>query len=500
MELVFQEQQMQYLEQLFHETLTQEQTVELVVPDSEADINRVVDSFGTMLVREKTTAPGSASFTGGVKAGVLYVPEGETNPKLMEAYLPITVRKDLESITQECRVQWDCSVKEVDARMLNGRKVLLRVGVSCRVAAFAPSQLCLYDMEQPPKTLCLHRTNVPMTLTLDTGEKMVSINDEINLPEQSEPIDRVLKVLFRMEQGENKIVGNKALFKGTVHLHTLYRGADGSLYPFDGELPFSQYIELSQDWDEQEMQVQLALANAEVEPDGQMECRRLLVAINLVAQCVVLGKRNVCYLSDAYDLEQELDAQWQSTRVLGRLDSQQFRDTLTGTMPVPANRVLDVWAYAQDVMQQRNGEELNLQYGATCNVLYYDETGILQGKIVRLNQTQTITLASSASCKPMCSIESPVSCQGGAQPLLRCQMCLSADSFAQQELRAIVGGSLQPSRWSEERPSLILRRVQPEESLWSIAKSNRTTVQRLMEANELSTDVPPEGQMLLIPM
>lgn len=500
MELVFQEQDLLLMEQQLADGMSQELTAELTASEQEPDVNRVVDSFGTLILRERLLSPGSISLSGGVRAGVLYVPEGETEPRLMEAYLPFNFHREAEAITADSKAIWQCRIKEVDARMLNSRKVLLRVGVSCDVTVYGPKHQPLYDLPQPPEGLCLQRVTVPMVLPLDVGEKAFVINDEVNLPDNAEPIDRVLKTLFRLEQGDSKVVGSKVLFKGTVHLHTLYRSMDGNLCVFDGELPFSQYVELSRDLDEQEAQVRLFLSGAEVEPDGQMECRRLLAALNLVAQTLVSGRQEVSYIEDAYDLTQNLEPQWKTMGLTGRLDSQQLRDTLSGTMLVPANRVLDVWAYPQDVLRQRNGDRVDLQYGVACNVVYYDETGILQGKIVHINQNQAIALAPNAECRPSCRLESAVTCQPGSEPLLRCRMNLQVDSYARQEFRCLSGGKLVPARVEGERPSLILRRVQPEESLWSIAKANRTTVERLMDANALTTENPPEGRMLLIPM
>ncbi len=500
MELVFQEHEMDYLEQLFHETISQEETSELIVPDSFPDVNRVVDSFGTVLVRETAASGGTTTLSGGVKAGVLYMPEGETEPQLLECYLPFTIRKDTESVGPDSRVQWTCRIKEVDARMLNSRKVLVRVGLSCRVVVYGPRTLQLSDLEQPPAGLCLKRTTVPMMVPWDTGEKTFTINDEVNLPDSAEPVDRMLKSLFRTEINETKIIGNKALFKGNIHLHTLYRSMDGNCCRFDGALPFSQYVELGQDWDEQEAQIRLSFSSAEVEPDGQMECRRLLVALNMTAQCTVMGQKEISFVEDGYDLKQTLMPEWQTLRLTGRLDTQELRDTVSGKMPVPANRLLDIWAYPTDVLQQRSGEQMNLQYGAACNVVYYDETGVLQGKIVHINQMQTVQLSPAAFCRPVSTILSEVTCLSGAEPELRCQMSLRVDSFAQQEFRCMSAATLQPPTEQPERPALILRRGQAGESLWSVAKANRTTVESLMEANGLSADTLSEEQLLLIPM
>ncbi len=500
MELVFQEHQMEYLEQLLHETVTQEETAEIIVPDSFPDVNRVVDSFGTLLVREKEVASGSVSLSGGVKAGVLFVPEGSDSPELLEAYLPFTVHKEHDALGQDAHVQCLCRIKEIDARMLNSRKVLIRVSLSCRVIAYGKREVQLFDQEQAEEGVCLKRTTVPMTVALETGEKTFTINDEVDLPDGTPPVDRVLKGLYRVQISEKKMIGNKAVFKGDLIIHTLYLGMDGSCNVYEAALPFSQYVELGRDLDDQEASLWVSFSGAELEPDGQMECHRLLVSLNLLVQCTVTGTQQVTYIEDGYGLTQALEPQWQSVKMTGRLDSQEFSDTLQGALTVPAKSVLDAWGYCDDVMQQRNGERTVLQFGVCCNVLYYDQNDLLQGKMVRTNKTVDMALSSAAFCRPATQITGPIAYTAGSNAEIRCPVVTQAECFAQQEFRGIRGGELQPLPAEEDRPSVVLRLVGPEESLWSVAKSYRTTVNDILQANDLPSEQLNGQQMLLIPM
>ena len=61
MELVFQEKQLDYLGRVLDQTVTQELTAEVIVPDSCADADRVVDAFGTLLVRAEECTAGTVS-------------------------------------------------------------------------------------------------------------------------------------------------------------------------------------------------------------------------------------------------------------------------------------------------------------------------------------------------------------------------------------------------------------------------------------------------------
>ena len=50
-----------------------------------------------------------------------------------------------------------------------------------------------------------------------------------------------------------------------------------------------------------------------------------------------------------------------------------------------------------------------------------------------------------------------------------------------------------------QRPSVVLRMPSPGEELWDIAKAHGTTMEQILQANELEEDTLPAGRMLLIP-
>jgi LysM repeat protein len=49
------------------------------------------------------------------------------------------------------------------------------------------------------------------------------------------------------------------------------------------------------------------------------------------------------------------------------------------------------------------------------------------------------------------------------------------------------------------RPSVVLRRAVPGESLWDLAKSYGTTTEQIRLANQLEDEALPTNRMLLIP-
>ena len=148
MELVFQEKQLDYLGRVLDQTVTQELTDEVIVPDSCADADRVVDAFGTLLVRAEECTAGSASVSGEVQAGILFVTEDGRLERL-ETVIPFSARRGWEGEQSDCRLQCVCRLCSVDARLVHSRKLLVRVGVSCTLTVYAAFTRTLHDFPEP---------------------------------------------------------------------------------------------------------------------------------------------------------------------------------------------------------------------------------------------------------------------------------------------------------------------------------------------------------------
>jgi len=498
MELIFQETPIQYLKQIVNETVHLEQTADIVVSDSMPDIDRVVDAFGTAMIRTAQCSTSGIGVDGIVQAGVLFVGEnGKVQP--IAAQIPFSVRKD---VSQQGTLQCKCTLRSVDARALNSRKLLVRVGISCELKVYAQAEHICYDIAEPAPNLQLKRMELPLNMPLAVGEKSFVLNEELELPADQPAVERLLKCVYRTQLAEQKVEGDKAVFKGALHLHVLYEDENERLVSSQWDVPFSQYAQLGQEQEEAELSTHLSLAGAEIETDMQNQSRRLLVSVNLMAHCTAFGQKKLTVIEDAFCTDAELTPEVTPCRMEGILDRQVLRENLTASSDTPAKSVVDACMYFEEMQLQRMDDKLHLELPVNCNVLYYDEQGLLQGKTLRSGVASQIALAENGGCRIVQIEGGEIFCAAGSSGLeLRAPMALTVECSAEHSLNMLCGGEIgELAKDDGRRPSVILRRTDNEEELWQIAKTYRTSVQTIMEANELQEAQIAAGAMLLIPM
>ena len=117
-------------------TLTQEETLESIVPDACPDILRIIDVCGQTFVAGKQVEEGRVTVSGNVAAVLLYQPDQQSGVCRMEITLPFTCKAEIELLKPADIVHTTARLRFMDARILNPRKVLIRSDILVDVMAF----------------------------------------------------------------------------------------------------------------------------------------------------------------------------------------------------------------------------------------------------------------------------------------------------------------------------------------------------------------------------
>ena len=161
MEILFETQTIKYLAEKRYDDLHQEQTGEINIPETLPELGRVVDCFGTVLVRDRTVENGSVSVAGGIQAGVLYVPAGEEGLEKLELWLPFTVTKKVPAQENAILHYWGW-LRSIDARFVNPRKLLVRADLCSELTLLTPTELQLEQITDFPRGLICKTETFPM--------------------------------------------------------------------------------------------------------------------------------------------------------------------------------------------------------------------------------------------------------------------------------------------------------------------------------------------------
>ena len=151
MDLELTYQNLNFFEPVVDTTLYQEETAESIVPDSCPDIARIVLTTGLPLVTERIVQEGKGELNGQVRAVILYQPEGEFSLRRLDVTVPFKSTVTGSEITSGSRMIAIPTLQALETRILNPRKVLVRVNLAVGVKIYAPISLQLCSQVEAPE-------------------------------------------------------------------------------------------------------------------------------------------------------------------------------------------------------------------------------------------------------------------------------------------------------------------------------------------------------------
>lgn len=492
MEMVFRKTECPCLKTLVGAVQNGEQTQELRVPDGLPDIGRILGAWGQAVLRGKEWRGDCVLVTGGVTAWVLYMGEEGTAPQSINTWIPFQLRWDLPEGAGEGQFRVEPRLRFVDARSVSPRKIMLRSGVACFGEATAQETVLVSNLECTGE-LELLQNRYPVRLPREVGEKSFQLDEEITLG-----TGKPLYYTLRPEITEQKVLTNKAAFRGNGNLHVLMQGENGSIQAQDIPLAFSQFVDLDFSYSQEaQVGVQLAVTDLELE---EMESGSCSVKCGMLAQYQVDDMITIETVEDAYCPGREVTMELESLELPAVLERKVQTLSAEQTVPGSGSQMVDISFLPDFPRQYRENGAIALEEPGTMQLLYYGSDGSIQSTAARWEGKQTIPAGDSVKLTALPKGNgTPQVTFGGENINLRTEQPVQLTSVGGRGIPMVTDLKLgEPAEQDSGRPSLILRRAGTD-SLWTIAKACGSTVSAIQKANKL-TESPVPSQMLLIPV
>ena len=497
MQLQFEKQQIQCLHTVKREFQSQEQTQEVRITDGMPDIGSIIGVWGQVILRSKEWQRDGMTVSGGTMVWVQYMPEDGGEPQCIESWLPFQMVWSFPETQHDGKILTQCILRSVDARSTSARKLMLRTNVSILGWALENLDCEVCAPKEVPEDVQLRRASYPMQLPAEAGEKTFSLEETLNLPPSVPKMEKLMAYHMQPEITEEKLMGDKVVFRGTAAVHVLYLSDDGGQYAWDFDIPFTQYSELDGEYAE-DAQVMLWPCVTALELDREGE--NLNLKAGLVCQYRITHRVMIEVAEDAYSPHRSVECKFQDLALPGILENKIQTVRIQQNIPMDGMRLTDVQVYHHPIAVNSTDEQVVITLPGTFQVLYYDMEGNIRTASQKWEDRFTLPLGDDciveASFWPVGKNQGSV-ISGSAQ--LNAEGELLIETRSRKPILMVTSlelGDLQEV--DSRRPSLILRRADGQ-SLWNLAKACGSSVDAIRDANGLQED-PEKSQMLLIPV
>lgn len=498
MELQYETKIVSYMRRILHQTGCREVTQEFKLPDGLPDVGRILGAWGQVILRGKNWSSKEIELSGGTTMWVLYMPEDSDLPQCVETWIPFQMEFDIPNTDIDGIINAMCYLCSADARPVSARKMILRTNIGFTLEALASDKLQIQCYNDLPRDVQILKKTYPVCIPVEAGEKAFSIDEEIALPASCPEIEKIIRYDIRNEVIESKIMTDKIVFRGVTVVHITYISADNRIYGWDGEIPFSQYAQLNNDFETTAApQMMVAVTGIELEPNEEGKIR---IKAGVLCQYTVYDIQMLELCQDAYSTKNEIGVTTQNFEVPAMLDMKSENVTVMLQSDIKASSVADVCCFCNNPVMERQDNFVTIMPQCAYQVLYYDDDNVLQQFYGKGEGSWQLPVAGDAD------VWTTFSPSGNPQARLeRSGVAMQSDVLMNAVVSAADGietisniDVLSEKENLADRPSLIIRRVGAE-SLWELSKKYGTTDSAILAANQ-PYDETDTDRVIIIPI
>ena len=495
MEISFEGKEAVVYRELAYQTRRTQETAESVVPDTDADIQKIAAVHSGVLLKSKDLSSRGVTVSGELCGSVLYIREGEAGIGCIRVRKPFTLEYELEGLESESLAQVSLLVQGTDVRVINPRKISVTFDVEGHLSCYGSESLYV-DAILPEDTRGLHVRIEQYSLTLPNAvcEKSVAVNEQFSFPEGQAVPESLLWEKPRLVIGDCQLIGSKMIVKGSAELTVLGLSGEDALPAVSVfSAPFSQIVDVGAE-SMHYCNVMSEITGVYVDLIDTISGGKALdMELHAVLQLMCCEQREIRCVADAYSnlMPAELKRQRQEYAI----SSAAATEVLNAEERVGLMEECAELLYVFPALTRVTSGSGKLSAAVTLDFLFRNA----EGKLSACRRTVTMSRETGGQEKRVLglgqlSLETKpdgeyVDCAVRAE--LLCADCeksavSTVSGVILNEDSAYVQGSL---------PTLTLVRREGE-SLWALAKRYHSSEEKIRELNE---DPENSARMLLIP-
>lgn len=494
------------------ESLLQEQGLELdyVLPDYYPDVCKLVKCFVTPSILSESVSGDKLTYELRAEVRILYCSEGSNLLQCVTQTLLFSRTAELpagEQVTAELFP----AVDYVNCRAVSRRRLDVRGAVTVRIRTTADTTHEVLTAADG-KGMQLRRVNVMFPVKHFHAVQSLILTEDLELGSTQPPLLHVVRCEALPSDLTQKWVSGKLHIAGNLRLQILYaceRDGDGSLEPLSFTLPFSQMLDVD-DIEEQDtctLSCTVASCDLQAAADGSGDIRSLRCEAELRVHCDAVRIRSESLLCDAFSTEHPCTCQ-----TLGLLTSEApvpFSEMQVCSTRIPCTDgapdcVYDAWCEVRSINGELADGEVLLTGMLRWCVLVREADGmprLLESEEPFEHRFSPAVLGSDDRLSVRARVGNcAYTLSGASEVTLKAELRMEGTTTHCSRVQVLSGITLDETTTQPHDFALKLYYASAGEPLWDIAKRCHTSVEAILEENDLAQDTLTESGMLLIPI
>lgn len=485
------------------------------VPDGKPDVAKILQKKAVIQMEEVHTEKGKIKLRGALKLQILYLAERSSETvACLETECPFDEILYIEGANTGDHLKLDWCMEDLRVSIVHPGKLSVHALVSLWAVIMATENCPVTEHLEGDAQTHTKTDNVMIAESVLERKDSFRIRDEVILPVNKPNVQKLLWKDLQLRGLDLRLQEGKLAVKGEVLFLVVYVGEEdaGNVQWLEQTIPFHGTVENAALTTEMfgTLETEISHQNIELKPDYDGEMRMFQMEMLLDIHMHLYEERTCSVLRDAYSTKEHLTLQTQEILHEKLRMCNDAKCRVSGMEQVEeGRRILQILGQQAQLLGKRGRvtEQGILREGTLeVQVLYVtdDDRAPFGSVTVTIPYSQLIEIPEMkkedhwkvSETLEQIFINMPQSNQIEVRGVIGMSACV----LEQCRLQNITGVSAENYDLEEykKQPGMVIHFVQPKETLWSIAKGYRTTMEEIKKQNELTVEEVVPGQKLLL--
>ena len=487
---------------------SQDVTIEgdVIIPDIKPDILNAINTNGTVCVYKKEIIDGKVRLDGSVNLYIMYLPDNETDTvRSINTNLDFTQIIDVEQAREDMTLEEDVMIKAIECKVLNGRKVSLKVHTNMTVKIYSNENMdIISEIENMPDMQMLNNT-VEINSLLGTGRTKIYAKENIAIDNIDE-VAEIMKVDMKIVNKDLKISYNKVLAKADLDVRIMYLTEDNRINVVTSQVPVMGFVDIANVCEENICDTNYSINNILIKPNSN-ETHGIYIEVQIELICSAYERKEINIIQDLYSPNEEV--RFAQKEINAMTNKQNKRDLLQITQQVQIPEIIGHRLYDVEVRTNITDENVlndKIVYDGNVQLKFIFEaenTAMIDVRSMELpfnfsTEIKGVNKNSFVSTNINVAKQDFVIGQNGN---IDCNINLEFEINVSMTTGVNIIENLNVEELQEEKSySMIIYFVKQGDTLWNIAKKFKSTVEDIACVNNIE-DVNRirVGEQLFIP-
>ncbi len=478
---------------------------DMIVPDSKPDILDTICTSGVVSIYKKEVQDEKVRLDGCINTYIMYMPDGADD---MVRGLNTTVDFSESISVPEARegmsVVSDVSIKSIEAKVINGRKVGIKAALEVRLKIYSNEDVEIVNEIQNRDDIQILKEDLKVNSLIGQGETKIYAKDNIQI-DNIDDLAEILKAQISLTDKDIKVSYNKVLTKAEAEIKIMYLTEDNRINTINYKIPVVGFIDIPNVSEDNICDVNYEIKNIIIKPNAQEE-HSIYVEMEIEVKCYVYENKQINLIQDLYSPNEKLEFDNKQISAIidkqNKIDVKQIRENVN-FQDVDGLKLIDVDVSASILNETKINSKI--LYEAELNMKFLFENSksqiiVKEAKIPFEYTLENLQNGESLNTDNVIDIKNQdFILQDGGNVDCNIDLQIATNMYRTANINTI--DNIQENGDREEQDySIVIYVVKKGDTLWNIAKQFGSTVESIAKVNDIenANQIMP-GQKLFIP-